>query len=176
MEAAFTAGSQPEFYAKNCIMERRMDNRLGERISIKVSIGVLATRPQTISTGYFINLSRSGALISHCDLQPYTFVFVVLKSHQRPQHDAGRIGAYVTRLGDDGVGIEWCEFAPPAVVAVMQAARLSDAALLPPRDFGDPERTSPSLRENYISSTVQVGMSSLGNSSPGNGASRPPPA
>jgi hypothetical protein len=103
-------------------MERRMDNRLGERVSIQVAIRLISTRPRTISTGQLKNLSRSGALIADCDLQLFSLIQVVLESPEQSNQDAATIAAYVTRVGAEGVGIEWCEFAPPAVAALLQTA------------------------------------------------------
>jgi len=38
------------------------------------------------------------------------------------QTDAVTIAAYVARKTDDGLGIEWCEFAPAAVVELVKRA------------------------------------------------------
>jgi hypothetical protein len=103
-------------------MERRMDNRLGERLSIHVDLRLVSTRPRTTSIGRIKNLSRSGALITDCDLPLFSLIQVIFESHQEPKPDEESVAAYVTRICDDGVGVEWCEFAPPAVAALLQNA------------------------------------------------------
>jgi hypothetical protein len=107
-------------------MERRMDNRLGERVPIQLAIRLISTRPRTVSIGLLQNLSRSGALILNSDVQLFSLIHVVLASHQ--QKDEEPIAAYVTRVSDDGIGVEWCEFAPPAVVALLQTVLASSGA------------------------------------------------
>jgi hypothetical protein len=112
-------------------MERRMDNRLGERVAIQLAIRLTSTRPQLIGIGRLRNLSRSGALIGGCDLQLYSLVHVVLQSSGSPEKSDDVIAAYVTRLDADGAGVEWCEFAPPAVAQLLQA---SAALAQPPEE------------------------------------------
>jgi len=109
--------------------ERRMDNRLGERTSIQLAIRLVSTRPRTIGLGLLKNLSRSGALIVNCDLQLYSLIHVVFKSQPGLKQDDASVSAYVTRVSDDGIGVEWCEFAPPAVAELLQTVSGSSAAL-----------------------------------------------
>jgi hypothetical protein len=99
-----------------------MDNRLGERVAINLAVRLVSTGPRPMGIGLLKNLSRSGALIVNCDLQLFSLIQVVLEPHQGSKRDEESVAAYVTRVGDDGVGIEWCEFAPPAVVALLQTA------------------------------------------------------
>jgi hypothetical protein len=99
-----------------------MDNRLGERVSIHVDLRLVSTRPRTTSVGRTKNLSRSGALIADCDLPLFSLIQVIFESHQQPKTDEETIAAYVTRVCDDGVGVEWCEFAPPSVAALLRTA------------------------------------------------------
>jgi hypothetical protein len=94
-------------------MERRMDNRLGERLAIQLAVRLASARSSRTSIGRLRNLSRSGALISGCELQLYSLIDVVLRE--------ATIAAYVTRVEDDGAGVEWCEFAPPTVTELLQA-------------------------------------------------------
>jgi hypothetical protein len=81
-----------------------------------------------MSIGQLKNLSRSGALILNGEVQLFSLIHVALGSHQEPTLDEETIAAYVTRVGDDGIGVEWCEFAPPAVTALLQAAIASSGA------------------------------------------------
>ena len=101
-------------------MERRMDNRLGERVPTQLAIRLITTRPRTISIGLLRNLSRSGALILNSDVQLFSLIQVVLEPQQSSKPEPEPIAAYVTRVCEDGIGVEWCEFAPPAVTALLQ--------------------------------------------------------
>jgi hypothetical protein len=110
-------------------MERRMENRLGERVSIQLAVRLVATRPRTIGIGLLKNLSRSGALIVNCDLPLYSLIQVVFKSRPGLNQDDESVAAYVTRVGDDGSGVEWCEFAPPGVAEMLQTVIASSEPL-----------------------------------------------
>jgi hypothetical protein len=109
-------------------MERRMDNRLGERVSMHLATRLVSTRPRTIGLGLLKNLSRSGALIVNCDLQLYSLIHVVFRSRPGLSQDDESVSAYVTRIGDDGVGVEWCEYAPPAVAELLQTVIAASGA------------------------------------------------
>jgi hypothetical protein len=102
-------------------MERNMDHRLGERVLIQRPIRLMSARPRTVSIGRLVNLSRSGACVVDCELQLSSLVHVDFEPHERPMQPEATITAYVTRVTDQGVGIEWCEFAPPLVVALLQS-------------------------------------------------------
>lgn len=91
-----------------------MDNRLGERMELQLTIRLTSTRPQVTSIGRVKNLSRSGALICGCELQLFSLVQINLRD--------ATVSGYVTRLDADGAGIEWCEFAPPVVAELLQKA------------------------------------------------------
>jgi hypothetical protein len=97
-----------------------MDNRLGERIPLQLAIRVVSTRPRTTGIGLLKNLSRSGALIVNCELQLFSLIHVVLESDPGSKQAEEPVAAYVTRVCNDGFGVEWCEFAPPAVAALLQ--------------------------------------------------------
>ena len=99
-----------------------MDTRLGERVALHLAIRITTTRPQAMSIGRLMNLSRSGALIVGCDLQLFSLIQVDLDPQRTLKPEEGRLAAYVTRVAEAGVGIEWCEFAPPAVAALLRSA------------------------------------------------------
>ncbi len=91
---------------------------------MQLAVHLKSTRPPATSIGRPRNLSRSGALVSGCDLQLFSLIHIVLQDET--------IAAYVTRLGDDGAGVEWCEFAPPAVAELLQTpATTSDPPVEP---------------------------------------------
>ncbi len=99
-----------------------MDTRLGERVALHLAIRITTTRPQVMSIGRLMNLSRSGALIVGCELQLFSLIQVDLDPQRTLKTEEGRLSAYVTRVEEDGVGIEWCEFAPPAVAELLRSA------------------------------------------------------
>src|ERR1700733_6332932 len=130
-------------------MERRMDNRLGERIPINLVIRLVSTRPRSIAVGLLRDLSRSGALIVNCDLQLFSLIHVVLQPHQG-SNDEESIAAYVTRTCDGGIGVEWCEFAPPAVADLLRAAAASSGAFAERQmDSELPEMSAATLLLEY---------------------------
>ena len=97
-----------------------MDNRLGERLAVHRSVRLIATRPRTASIGQVVNMSRSGACVVGCELPLFSLVQVEFEPLERSSHAKTTIAAYVTRVSDQGIGIEWCEFAPPLVAQLLQ--------------------------------------------------------
>jgi hypothetical protein len=126
-------------------MERRMDNRLGERVSIHRAIRLISTRPRTASIGRLVNLSRSGACVVDCELQLFSLIHVDFEPEVGTKEPRATIAAYVTRVTEQGVGIEWCEFAPPSVAALLQAEMMTPEALGERRPEASPETTSDAL-------------------------------
>jgi hypothetical protein len=130
-----------------------MDNRLGERVPINLAIRLVSTRPRSIGVGLLRNLSRSGAFIGNCDLQLFSLIHVVLHPHQGAT-DEDAVAAYVTRAGEGGIGVEWCEFAPPAVADLLQTALAASAALGErQRDSTDPTQQDHSHHQPVLSAT-----------------------
>jgi hypothetical protein len=67
------------------------------------------------------NLSLSGALVkSDVDLGLNTLIQVSIKMRS-PSQRAAAITAYVSRKAGEGVGIEWCEFAPSVVKDLLRS-------------------------------------------------------
>jgi hypothetical protein len=127
-----------------------MDNRLGERVPINLVIRLVSTRPRSIAVGLLKDLSRSGALIVNCDLQLFSLIHVVLQPHQG-SNDEEAIAAYVTRTCDGGIGVEWCEFAPPAVADLLRAAAASSGAFAERQMDSEPtEMSAAALLLEYI--------------------------
>jgi hypothetical protein len=123
-------------------MERSMDNRLGERVSIRRVIRLISTRPRTASMGRLVNLSRSGACVVDCDLQLFSLIHVDLEPDLSTKATWPTIAAYVTRVTDQGAGIEWCEFAPPMVAALLQTEMTASDASGEFRPEASPETTA----------------------------------
>jgi hypothetical protein len=131
-----------------------MDNRLGERVSIHRTIRLISTRPRTASMGRLVNLSRSGACVVDCDVQLFSLIHVDFDPDVSTKEPWPTIAAYVTRLTDQGVGIEWCEFAPPLVAVLLQTEALLQTEMMTSDGFGErrpeasPETTCDTLAVN----------------------------
>ena len=93
--------------------------------------------PFTVRTGRLSNLSVSGAFIrADVDVRPMSRIVVAIELPHRPKRDAPMIPAFVARKLKDGIGIEWCEFAPPAVCAILAVPLEMDAEQPRPRLAG----------------------------------------
>jgi hypothetical protein len=67
------------------------------------------------------NLSLSGALVrSDCDLRLHTLIDVRIEPPP-PTTRVAVIKAHISRQLQEGVGIEWCEFAPAIVKDLLRS-------------------------------------------------------
>ena len=99
-----------------------IDHRWGERFRVDIPVQVAIQALSGID-GRLKNLSLSGALLNACfDLRVHSLIEVslVTPSCGRPTP----VKAYVTRKRHQDVGIEWCEFAHPAVKDLLRAPAL----------------------------------------------------
>jgi hypothetical protein len=98
-----------------------MEHRWGKRSALDIGVR-LCLRSGVVGTGRIANASLSGALVhTTCRLLPFHLVIVELENsarHNPPQ----RIGAYVVRVAPDALGLEWCDFAPPAIATLLARA------------------------------------------------------
>jgi hypothetical protein len=96
-----------------------MEHRWGQRVPVDMDVRLVA-RPSAIGAGRLRDISVSGAFVQTrltVPLLARIHVEVTLNlRHGAETHD---IPAYVVRSGADGVGIEWCELAPDAVVHIL---------------------------------------------------------
>src|SRR5271163_4944111 len=99
-----------------------MEHRWGERLAIDLAIRV-AGKPYNVRGGRLVDLSASGAFITGCtDLRLLSRVQIALALPYRLTHPTPMVAAYVARKGKDGVGVEWCEYAPQAVLELLRYA------------------------------------------------------
>ncbi len=85
----------------------------------------ITAHPFAVRTGKLLNLSVSGAFLKvDFPIRPLSRIQVVIEQPPRAKCDARSIAAYVTRRYKDGVGIEWCEFAPPEVSKLLHAVAM----------------------------------------------------
>jgi hypothetical protein len=94
--------------------------RWSRRIAVDIPVQVAADGSPTIH-GYLKNLSLSGALVTTDQaLRLHAYIEITLKPGDTG-HSAVRVMARVTRNLEDGVGVEWCEFAPGAVTDLLRS-------------------------------------------------------
>ncbi len=100
--------------------ENRVEHRWGERV--RVSIPVQLNAPALAGVdGCMENLSLSGALMkADCDLRLHLLIEVHIAQPATSQRTAV-VKAYVSRKLARGVGIEWCQFAPPIVKDLLRS-------------------------------------------------------
>ena len=102
-------------------MEKRWhgkESRWGDRVRVNIPVQVSADAV-TGADGCMKNLSLSGALVkADVDLQLHALIKV---SIQMPSQRAAAITAYVSRKAKEGVGVEWCEFAPSIVKDLLRS-------------------------------------------------------
>ncbi len=99
-----------------------MEHRWGERVAVDIPVR-LAGHPFSVRVGRLVNLSVSGAQIkAEFAWRLHSRIHAVLELPQRSKHEAPTIDAYVTRKFRDGIGVEWCEFAPRAVRELLRSA------------------------------------------------------
>ena len=99
-----------------------MEHRWGERVGVDIPVRI-SGHPFSVRTGRLANLSVSGAFIkADLDLRLLSRIQVAIELPQRSKHEAPTVAAYVARKFKDGIGIEWCEFKPPAISRLLQSS------------------------------------------------------
>jgi PilZ domain len=94
--------------------------RWGQRIAVDIPVQVAAHDSPAIH-GHLKNLSLSGALMeADHELRLHAYIEVSIK-FAGTGRSAMRVMARVTRKFKDGVGVEWCEFAPNAVKDLLRS-------------------------------------------------------
>ena len=83
-----------------------MEHRWGERMPVRVSVRVHCAKWD--AAGQLRDASLSGAFV-HTRLQ------IPAWTHVELELSGARIAAFVVRAATDGLGREWCEFAPRPV-------------------------------------------------------------
>jgi hypothetical protein len=101
-----------------------MEHRWGERVRVNIPVHVSAAALAGFD-GCMKNLSLSGALMkADCDLRLHSLIEVHIEVHIElppPAPRAAVLKAHVSRRLKDGIGIEWCEFAPAIVKDLLRS-------------------------------------------------------
>jgi hypothetical protein len=96
------------------------ESRWGERVTVNIPVQVSADAFAG-ADGCMKNLSLSGALMkADVDLRLHSLIEVSIKMPS-PSQRAEAITAYVSRRVKEGVGVEWCEFAPSVVKDLLRS-------------------------------------------------------
>ncbi|HWS67829.1 MAG TPA: PilZ domain-containing protein [Steroidobacteraceae bacterium] len=103
----------------------RIEHRWGRRF--RVNIPVRAAVSSSEIECRLRNLSLSGALMkSEHDFRLNTLIEVIISLPLLAEGRA-KVKAHVTRKLNEGVAIEWCEFAPHAVKELLRSPEVADA-------------------------------------------------
>lgn len=101
---------------------QEIDHRWGERFRVDIPVQVTIQALAGID-GRLKNLSLSGALLTACfDLRVHSLIEVCIVTPRDPRPTP--VKAYVTRKRQQDVGIEWCDFAHPAIKDLLRAPAL----------------------------------------------------
>jgi hypothetical protein len=101
-----------------------LEHRWGARVQVNVPVRVEATA-LPVGNGCMKDLSLSGAFLkSDRDLRLHTLVEVSI-ALPPPSSRTAVIKAHVSRKFKEGVGIEWCEFAPSIIKDLVRSASRS---------------------------------------------------
>jgi PilZ domain len=106
-------------------MEQRWhgkESRWGDRVRVNIPVQV-SVNAVTSAEGCMRNLSLSGALVKgDVDFGLNALIKVSIKMPSpSPSQRAAAITAYICRKDKEGVGVEWCEFAPSVVKDLLRS-------------------------------------------------------
>jgi hypothetical protein len=106
-----------------CTMAHRWrgkESRWGDRVIVNIPVQV-SVNALIVADGCMKNLSLSGALMrADVDLELHSRIKVSIKMPLASRR-AEAITAYVSRKVAQGVGLEWCEFAPTVVKDLLRS-------------------------------------------------------
>ena len=94
-----------------------MEHRWGQRVAVKMPVE-LNVRPHAVN--WMRDVSASGAFIETLPLFP---IFSLLHVTFMVGGSMQSVPGYVVRVGGDGMGVEWCTFAPQAIRALLTPAK-----------------------------------------------------
>lgn len=96
-----------------------MEHRWGERIELDLPVR-LNIQSRRVARGQILNVSLSGAFVATSEHVPsqatVSVEFSLMRSRSRKPH---RVPAYVVRRTESGIALEWREFAPSAIRALI---------------------------------------------------------
>lgn len=119
-----------------------MEHRWGRRSTVNVAV-TLHSGAGRVIRGRLANVSLSGALVlTDARLPAFTQLVVELESAHPGESPPETIPAFVVREASRGVALEWTEFSPPAITALLRrpAATLGRNAEEHPDHHRRPDR------------------------------------
>jgi hypothetical protein len=134
-----------------------MEHRWGRRAPVDVAV-TLRLASGALETARIVNLSLSGALLrTQARLPAYSRVTVKLDVCDYIRGAPQLVLAHVVREAPGGVGIEWSEFSPPAICALLvEAADARQSSPdVKPAQVGDVE--PPLLSRRHVAARVWPG-------------------
>jgi PilZ domain len=102
-------------------MRNGLDHRWGTRVRVGIPVSVEAAELPRASTGYVKNLSVSGALLN-CEYDLPLHALIQVSIDLPASACTGVVKAHISRKCNEGVGIEWCDFAPALVKDLLRSA------------------------------------------------------
>jgi hypothetical protein len=98
------------------------ESRWGDRVNVNIPVQ-LSADALAGGDGCMRNLSLSGAFVkSKVDLGLHSLIAVSIKMPSPQRAEA--VPAYVSRRLEEGVGIEWCQFAPIVVKDLLRSSSI----------------------------------------------------
>ena len=98
----------------------RKESRWGDRVPVNIPVRV-SVNAVTSADGCMKNLSLSGALLkADVDFGLNALIKVSIEMPS-PSQRAAAITAHISRKDKQGVGVEWCEFAPSVVKDLLRS-------------------------------------------------------
>ncbi len=101
-----------------------MEHRWGQRVPATIKVR-LRGRPGAIGSGCLRDVSISGAFVETALRLPLlTRVAIDAGSQGRASMGSRKLSGWVVRRNAIGIGVEWCEFAPQAVLTLLAQPHL----------------------------------------------------
>ena len=132
-----------------------MEHRWGQRSNVQAAVR-LRMAGGAATNGYLQNLSVSGAFVRTRSLAPLgALLELEIPLGTSPGQQLASARAYVARRTPQGIGIEWCDLAPPMALALLGEHRIATHRVLPTdtplhapdASTGAPNRRLPIRRE-----------------------------
>ena len=120
-----------------------MEHRWGQRLNVAIPIRLCSSSDRRETAAQLANLSLSGAWIPiQLDVRPLAIIQVIFQRPGLPEDSPDTVEACVARQSHDGIGLEWCEYAPQVVVRLLQSAAQRHHALHPRDAWGVDARSA----------------------------------
>jgi hypothetical protein len=107
-----------------------MEHRWGQRSNVQVAVRLRMVGGAAMN-GCLQNLSVSGAFVHICTSAPIgALLELEVPLTHRSGHHLPRACAYVARRTTEGIGIEWCDLAPPLALELLGGYRTEAQGIL----------------------------------------------